>query len=481
MNRFKRVLLCTPHFPGRYGWPSAPYPATGYLSEFLTAHNIENDVIDLRLGKSIEDLKKKIAEFKPDLIGFSVMSYRRDMAYKYINAIKSPDYKIVIGGAHASTVGAEVFKESIADFVIKGEGEFPLLELCNGNKLNEIKGLICKENGKIIENENRKFIYKLDDIPFPRYEKFELDKYARREIYIVSSRGCPQKCIFCPIKVCAGNVWRSRSAKNLFEELKYWYDRGYKDFKFSDDNFTLDRNRVMEICDLIEKSGMKIRLMCQNGIRADRVDREMLKRMKEVGFTTVCIGVESASNKVLKTIQKGETLETIENAIKTSCEVGLDVGLFFMVGNPSETAEDVEKSMQLALKYPIRNANFYNVIPFPGTVLYEYVDKNNLWLKDKNTYLNTTAHFDDPIFETPEFPAAERKRMLRKTLACERIIRKRDTVRKLKKFGPFANIIASILFSNLLYDRIIDIQGKHLWIKKLFIYIGNKFNLGYSV
>ncbi|MFQ6084317.1 MAG: hypothetical protein ACE5WD_13295, partial [Candidatus Aminicenantia bacterium] len=67
MNRFKRVLLCTPHFPGRYGWPSAPYPATGYLSEFLTAHNIENDVIDLRLGKSIEDLKKKIAEFKQDL------------------------------------------------------------------------------------------------------------------------------------------------------------------------------------------------------------------------------------------------------------------------------------------------------------------------------------------------------------------------------------------------------------------------------
>jgi radical SAM superfamily enzyme YgiQ (UPF0313 family) len=208
----------------------------------------------------------------------------------------------------------------------------------------------------------------------------------------------------------------------------------------------------------------------------------MLARMRQVGFTTVCFGVESASDKVLTAIQKGETAATIEKAIKDACEVGMDVGLFFMVGNPTETAQDVELSMQLALKYPIRNANFYNIIPFPKTVLYDYVDKNNLWLKDKNTYLNTTAHFDDPIFETPEFPKEERIKMLRKTLSCEREIRKRDTVRKLKpKIGPLANVAASALFSDLLYDRIIDFQGSHLWVKRMFVYIGNKFNLGYSV
>jgi radical SAM superfamily enzyme YgiQ (UPF0313 family) len=182
MARFKRVLLCTPEFPGRFGWPSAPYPATGYLSEFLTKHGIENDVIDLRLGKTVEDLKKKITDFKPDLVGFTVMSYRRDMAYNFINAIKSPDYKVIIGGAHASTFGPKVFDESIADFVVKGEGELTLIELCDGIDLKEIKGLIFKEDGKIIENEDRPFIAHLDDIPFPKYEKFDMKSYARKEI-----------------------------------------------------------------------------------------------------------------------------------------------------------------------------------------------------------------------------------------------------------------------------------------------------------
>jgi len=479
--RFKRILLCTPVLPGRYGWPAAPYTATGYLSEFLKRNGFETDVIDIRLGYGLKEFKKKIEQFKPDLVGMTIMSYHRDIAYKLLEGIKSPDYNIIIGGPHVSTYRSKALEECVADFGVKLEGEFPLLELCKGVDLDKIKGLIYRDGDKIVENENREFIKDLDAIPFPRYEGFELNKYGRKEIFVVSSRGCPQQCIFCPIKVTVGSIWRSRSAESVVEEIKYLYDRGYRTLQFSDDNFSVNRERVFKICDLIEKNGLKgLSLNCPNGLRADRVDREMLKRMKDVGFQNICFGVESGSDRILKIIRKGEDVQTIENAIKIACELGFDVGLFFMVGHPGETPADVEESIKLALKYPVRNANFYNVIPFPGTELYEWVKKNNYFIKDERTYLDSSAHFDDPIFETPEFSAEERRIMLRKTAAIERLIRKRDTKRKLKRFG-ILKASADIVFSRPVYNGILKLQAENKYFKKVLIYLSKKFNLGYGL
>ena len=483
--RYQRVLFVIPFLPGRYGFPPAPYTGTGYVAEYINQKGITYDVIDMRLLYTEKDLQKKIEEFKPDLIGFTIFTYRRSSAYKTIGFVKNFHIPIVIGGAHASTYKAKIFEECDVDYVIKGEGEETLYELCMGKSLKDIQGLIYKEEGKIINNPDRPWKIKLDEFPWPRFEKFELKKYARNEIHVVTSRGCPANCIFCSIVLVAGRVWRARSAESVYEEIKYWADKGYDTIKVSDDNLTVNRERVMKICDLLIKNNVKMIIENPNGIRADKADKELLIKMKQAGWQTIAFGVESANNDILKVIKKGENIETIEEAVKNATDLGFDVALFFMVGNPQETTQHVRNSIELAKKYPIRNANFYDPIPFPGTELYDYVDKHNLWVQNKDTYLDEIAHFDDPIFQTPEFPLEERKKMLRETMKVERWIRKRHTKLKLKQrgifIGVFAGIVTSIMFSEFFYNRIIKWQEENKHFKKILIFFAKRFGIGYTL
>jgi len=448
--RYKKVLLCIPPFPGSFPWF---HPGIGYLSEFLTKNGIVNWVCDLRLGYTTEDLLHWIKELKPDLIGVTTMTFRHDIPYDIISKIKSSDYDIVVGGPHVSTFRSKVLEDCDADFAIKLEGEYPLLELCQGMEFADIKGLIYRNGPHVIENRDRPFIRNLDSIPFPRYEKTELGRYGR-VIPIISSRGCPYLCIYCPIRVTMGGVWRSRSAENVVKEMGYWYNRGYRTFDFLDDNFTLMNDRVYAICDLIEKRNLAgLELHCSNGVRADRIDRDLLKRMREVGFNYLCFGVEAGSNKVLQRIKKGCNIETVEQAIKNACELGYEVGLFFMVGHPEETPSDVENSIKLALKYPVTMANFYNIIPFPSTELFEWVKENNYFVGKWHEKLNYSAHLDrNPFFETPEFPLLERKKMLARTAKISKEIKRKSVERKLtRKFGSLGKNLTQILYSDALY------------------------------
>lgn len=486
--RYQKVLFVIPFLPGRFGFPAAPYTGTGYVAEYIKQKGIEYDVIDMRLGYTDEDLQKKIEEFKPDIIGFTIFTFKRSKAFKTVEFVKELKLPVVIGGPHASTFRAKIFGECNVDYVIKGEGEETLYELCIGKPLNEIKGLIYKDwttEPKIIENEDRPWKIKLDEFPWPRYEKFELKKYARNEIHIMTSRGCPAQCIFCPIVLVAGRVWRARSAEDVFEEIKYWYKKGYDTIKVSDDNLTLDKDRVMKLCDFIIKNNIKINIESPNGIRADKADKELLSKMKESGWSLIAFGVESANNDILKTIKKGENIETIEEAIKNAIDLDFDLALFFMVGNPCETPKHIENSMKFAMKYPVRSANFYNVVPFPGTELYDYVDKNNLWRQDKEKYLDEMAHFNDPIFETPEFSVEERKKMLKEVLKIERWIRRRHTKIKLRKkgiiMGFFGGIAADVIYSDFLFERIIELQSRNKYFKKMLIFFAKKLGLGYTL
>lgn len=448
---YKRVLLCIPPFPSAYGWPTDPHRGIGYLSTILTKNNIENEVLDLRLGYKSKDLVNRIHKFKPDLVGITMMSYRHDIPYNLIEEIKNSNYKIVVGGPHVSTLRKKILEECGADFGVKLEGEYTLLELCQGKELAEIRGLIYREGDRIIENEDRPFIKDLDGTPFPKYEKFELEKYSRKMMPIMTSRGCPYQCIYCPIQVCMGREYRMRSAENVVAEVKYWYERGYREFDFRDDNFALDKERIYRMLQLIENSGFRnLYLKCGNGVRADLVNRDLLRRMFEIGFREVALGVEAGTTKILRRIKKGEDIAVVEKAIKDACEIGYDVTLYFMVGHPEETPADFEESIKLALKYPVSVANFYNIIPFPGTELYDWVKENNYFIKQPEEYLNSIAHWEnEPIFATPEFPYEERKKALIRTKKISRHLRRRDMERKLQRYGFLAKPIAFLVYSSL--------------------------------
>jgi len=436
-------------------YPEYPHTGIGYLSEYLSLEKIKSKVIDMRLGHTDSEVLNSIGKINPQLIAVSMVTANRDRAYNLINSIKDrfKEARVVVGGPHISMMKSLALKECKADFAIKGEGEEALLELAKGKKLEKIANLIFRKDANIIENPPRCFIKELDKIPWPKYQAFELDKYSGGGRSIVTSRGCPYSCIYCSAHLGSGKLFRARSPENIIQEIKYWNSKGIKYFHIVDDNFTFDKKRALEICDLIIKNKIKATFAC-DGIRADKVDFQVLRKMREAGFKYLSFGVEAGNNKVLSRIKKSETIEQIEKAIKDSISLGFEVYLFFLVGSPSETKEDVQDSINLALRYNIAGANFYNLVPFPGTELYDYVFKNKLFIIKPEQYLKDAPYYSDtPVFFTPEFSRKDRINMLKKTKQVRHKIRNRVLKKRLKKLG----LLGKLAYPFLKYEFIKEI------------------------
>lgn len=454
--RFRKVLLVSAPATSRYGALRVP-AGIGYIAQALWDHEVDYDYVDMRMEGSFRDLKKKAFSFMPDLIGFSMSSLGYKNTYQVITLIKEamPGCKIVVGGHHSTILKEKVLEECRAiDFAVVSDGEKTILELLRDEvSVDRIKGLAFRDGERIVFNGERPPAKDLDEFAFPRYEHFDLSLYSR-QIPINSSRGCPQQCTFCPNKLLARR-YRSRSPERFVNEIEYWYGRGIRQFAIDDDNFTQEKQRVLRICDEIERRGMNdLFIRCSNGIRADRVDKELLVRMKAIGVREVGFGVDGGNNRVLKYLKKGETIETIDEAIKSACEAGLDVKLFFLCGSPFERAEDIEDSIKLARKYPVARVNFNNPIPYPGTEMYDYVKSNNLFLIQPEEYLNDVAENKSvPLFETPELPRKERLRMLKKGHRVERQVMK-NTVQRMFGSHPLLAYVIKHLFIVRLFEKL---------------------------
>lgn len=436
--RFNRILLVSARFSkGRYRLSIHPLAGLGYIAESLKGAGLDLEVFDMNLQYNDGDLEKRIADYKPDLIGFSVMTFGHRQTYDLINRLKTnhPGVKIVAGGPHISTFRQKVLQDCPGiDYGIILEGDRSIIQLCSGDGFGSIQGFIYREGTEVVVNPFKDFIMDLDKLAFPRFESFELSRYPTKQIGIVTSRGCPYDCIYCPVISSIGKKFRQRSAESVADEIEYWYRKGYRDILILDDNFTLIKKRVEDICDLLAKKEITgARLKCPNGIRADRVDYQLLKRMREAGFDMIAFGVEAAAEHVLKNIKKGESFATIEESVKNACQLGFDVDLFFLIGSPGERPLDVEKSFSFALHYPVRSAKFYNVIPFPTTQLHAWLEERNLFLHSQEYILNNASHFvNEPCFYTPEMSARERKKAFKTGQKIERRIRRRYIERKIR-------------------------------------------------
>jgi radical SAM superfamily enzyme YgiQ (UPF0313 family) len=336
----------------------------------------------------------------------------------------------------------------------------------------EIPGLIHRRDGAVVSNPPSTTIADLDALAYPRYQGFALDAFADRtvnkrlKISICSSRGCPFRCTYCASGLVMGKRYRYRSLEDVFDELTHWYGQGVRDFSFVDDGFTAKRQRVFDFCDGLERLGLTgCRLSCDNGIRADQMDRELLTRMREVGFWRMGIGVEAGTQQILRRLKKGEKLERIRESIALACELGYNVMLFFLAGSPGETMADVERSFELALEYPVDAVSFNNIIPYPGTEMYDEISSQGLLLMPPEAYLNLDPrHKTVPVFETPEIPAAQRRRMLRRAFRVENRVARRAMARKLRSLGPLAKPAAffygfeglrQAVMSNHLFRRLV--------------------------
>lgn len=404
----------------KYTPPGHPHIGIAYLCAFLKKQGYEVKVYDDGL-KNAQSLVDSIREFRPDLIGITSFSYCYDYALECIEEIKADfDIPVVLGGPHVSVVKSAVFEDSNIDFAIKREGEYSLSELLeainqNKNDLSHINNLIWKKGGKIIENENMPFIENLDDLPFPDYSFFEVEKYAStklRSTAIITSRGCPYQCTYCSTLLSMGRGFRKRSAGNVFAELKLRYEEGYRDFDINDDCFSLDIERANKIFDTVMKSGLEMHFKCYNGFRVDRISFDLFKKMKKAGFYFLAFGCESGNQEVLNKIKKSISLEQVRNAVKLANQTVIDCCVNFIIGHPGETYKQALDTLRFAKSLDCNYVNFSNLIPYPGTEAYDWVEKNGHFVVDKNSYLKNLSTYDDiPIFETKEFSLKQRIRV----------------------------------------------------------------------
>jgi radical SAM superfamily enzyme YgiQ (UPF0313 family) len=332
------------------------------------------------------NIKNTIEKFKPDIVGISTLTgtFKSAMNIAKITKEINKNIVVIVGGVHPTILPDECIKSDYVDYVVVGEGEFVLLDLLNGKKMEEIKGLVYKKNGKIINNERREYISNLDSLPFPEREAHIIPPADPNEYGgVITGRGCVHACTFCASKKLWGRSVRFRSVENVFEEIKTIYDK-YKTrfFEFRDDTLTLNIPRAKKLFRMIIDSGINIQWTCDT--RVDSIDKEVLVLMKRAGCIRVKIGAESGSQRILDKVKKGITIEQIRHAVTLIKEAGLEFTLYLMIGFPTETEEEVQKTLELAKEL---NPNYYSLsvlAPYYGTEIYdEFVKNRQNNLKEK--------------------------------------------------------------------------------------------------
>jgi len=353
----------------------------------------------------VDDIAESdIDSFKPDLVGISITTPLMQRAAAIAAHAKKRGITVAMGGPHVSAVPEQVLEESEADVAAVGEGDFIIGDICNQKPWEEIDGIAYKVNGSIRVNPRRPPIHDLDALPYPARNLLDIQKYhsdgelgfplPRREslMRLFTSRGCQYRCGFC----ASYNVWgrsvRYRSAESVLDEInRIISDYGVRNFVFMDDFFTASLERVQKICEMILQQGLKVRWVCSSRIN---MPKDILQVMKQAGCSLISFGIESGSDKVLKSIRKGQSREQIFKTFQMTKEIGIRTKTTFIVGLPAEGEEDFEQTMKLLLKI---NPDYLWVsmfFPFPGTELYDTIKaSNNDFDFNKVSYF----HSNDPV------------------------------------------------------------------------------------
>jgi len=358
-----KVLLLQPA-PPSYKFGDSLAIGLIYIASFLRKHDIDARVLDLS--------KNKIdRSFVPDLVGIGASTPYYKNALSVIPCIRKafPKAKIVLGGDHVTALPQEGLLH--ADFVVRGEGELAMLNLCKG--LNMGTRII---EGPILDN--------IDDIPIPGIDLMDCVYKGRKErLHFIGSRGCPFDCVFCGEHT---RKIRYNSVSYFMENLKIMSRRYGSNIFITDDVFTLDKNRVFEICEKIIKEDLKVSLEVFGHINC--FDESILPVMKRAGIGTISYGIESGNDRVLSLINKKFTAERAREVIIKTSENGLEVKCLYMVGNIGETKETVRDTVEFALKASKKRWCSF-ALPFPGSVFHDLAGKyGKVLTKDWNTYTN---------------------------------------------------------------------------------------------
>jgi anaerobic magnesium-protoporphyrin IX monomethyl ester cyclase len=363
-----------------YLWPPMHL---AQLASVLEEANVECCIIDAvaeRLGP--KQAFQKIMGFKPDFI--IIISATSTFAYdsEYVGEIKKrfKQLKSIFIGTHMVTHSQEVLDSGVVDFIILGEPEFVVRDLIvsfpDMKKLKKTPGLLFMHNGKTINTGFAPPIENLDDMPFPSRHLIPNNEYfnplVKNTPYttITTSRGCPFQCIYCVAGIVYGKRFRAKSSGRVVDEIEYCIKKyGIKEFFFRDETFTMNKQRVFEICKLIKSKKIKISWICAS--RVNTIDREMMAAMKDAGCHLIKFGVESGNQKILDTLKKGITLKQTRDVFQWANELGVDTVAHFMIGSPGETEKTIEDTIRFSKEIKPTYASFNITTIYPGTEMWE--------------------------------------------------------------------------------------------------------------
>lgn len=360
-------------------------------------------LIDLNIVDEPENhLKKEVSSFNPDMVGITSTTPLIKKTYRIAQVVKNINKNIIVvaGGPHPSAVPEEVLGESDIDCVVRGEGDFILARIVREGISEHIPNVFFKKNGHIIASKiQNETVNDINSLPLPAYHLLDLKYYNQPRItcrknpvgYLETSRGCYARCVYCN-KNIHGFKMRMKNPERVVDEMERMLKLGFKELQIIDDIFTADMKRAQVICEEIIKRKLVFPWYPRGGIRVDRVNPELLAMMKKAGCYRIPFGIESGSQRIIDIIGKRITLEQAENAVMWAKKAGLETECYFMMGLPTETEEDLNKSIDFAIKLDPDYTKFAITIPLPGTMMFKsMLDNGQILNKDWEKYTFATS------------------------------------------------------------------------------------------
>lgn len=403
----------------KVGVPVNPLLNLALLAKPVIEAGYKVKILDLNIGNNADSfLKEEIRREDPTFVGITFTTPLYSEAKRLGGIIKEikPDTTLIAGGAHATTFPKEIVESSAFDMVAVGEADFIMRDLLVTENRKNIKGLVFKENGKIIDTGRAEYLDNLDNLPLPAWELYDLKKYNRISLsnresppgYLETSRGCPWGCVFCN-KNIQGRKFRPKGVKRVVDEIEHMLTMGFKEINILDDTFSTDINRAKAICDEVINRSLKFPWHPLNGIRVDRVDKELFIKMKKSGCYKVSFGIESGNQNVLDAIDKRINLQQVRDAVRWAREVGFETFGYFMIALPGDTEETIEDTIRFAKELKLDMAKFNITIPLPGTKMFDDWDRLELIkTKDWSKY-----NFYAPYYELYNHPTLSREAISR--------------------------------------------------------------------
>jgi len=383
----KKVLLVQPNYQIKKdsaSWGINPPIGLAYIAAIMRDAEVDVEILDANLKNiEAEEVCRYAASKGFEIVGVSVLTPAHNYALRIARGLPGKVLSVV-GGPHAAARAEDLCMEGF-DIAVRGEGEYPMLEIAAEKPLKEIKGIsYLNENGEIVHNQDRPFL-DVDKLPFPARDL--LFRGGTQKPYfssgtrhfpwacIFTSRGCPHDCYYCNKKTF-GYTFRPRSPENVVREMEDLIAKyGVKEFDLYDDTFNFQKERAEEIAELIVEKNLKVHLRLSNGIRVENIDEKFLEKMKAAGCDYIALGVESGDQEMLDSIPKRITLDQIRRAVKLTKDWGMTVTCFFMFGLIGDTLESMQHTLDFAIELNPDIALFNIATPYPGTKMWKRIQE----------------------------------------------------------------------------------------------------------